>query len=248
MNSNELLDTLKAQTGVPSDYALARDVLKVELNSLRGMRKRGLSDDRVVQIATLLNLDPGPILTAIHAERATDPAVRKAWEKVAKTMRAAAAALLIVLGMGLTAPEPLQAAQHLPRYTLCEVKRRRAPWAALGLILGILGLCSGPVYAQGWTDNDTKVEAAYLVLHAIDWSQTRYIAAHPQELHETNQILGEHPSDAEVNRYFILAGLLHAGIAYALPVNARRGWQSITIVVEAGQIARNYNIGIRFEF
>lgn len=111
MNSNELLNALKAHTGVPSDYALAQQVLKVDQTTLTAMRRRGLSEERALQIATMLGIDPGEVLPAIRAERAGDPAVKKVWEKIAKTMRSAAAAILIALGMAGTAPEPLQASQ-----------------------------------------------------------------------------------------------------------------------------------------
>ena len=245
MNSNELLDALKAKTGAPSDFALARDVLNVHKTSVRDMRLYGLSDAMALQIATLLDIDPAAVLASVHAERAKDPAVRKVWEKLAKTIRAAAAGVLIVLGMGVTAPEPLQASQHLPRYTLCETRHRRSAWAAL---LAFLGLFSVTATAGDWNTQDTRFEAAYLVLHAVDWSQTRYIAAHPERFIEDNPILGEHPSDAEVNRYFLLTGLIHAGIAYALPSDWRRGFQLVTIGIEAGTVARNYRIGIRSEF
>lgn len=120
MNSSELLDTTKASLNIQSEYGLAK-ALKISQQALAQIRDRGLSDERALQIATLLNLDPAAVLASVHAERAKDPAVRKVWEKLAKTIRAAAAAVLIVLGMGVTAPEPLQAAPHFTRYTLCEV-------------------------------------------------------------------------------------------------------------------------------
>lgn len=132
MNSNELLDALKKQLGVESDYALAR-LLKISRPALSDWRTRGLSDERALQFATDLGINPGPVLAAIHAERSADPKVRKAWETIAKTIRSAAAAVLVVLGMGVTAPEPLQASQqvspgiHYAKYMnlLCGTSRFR---------------------------------------------------------------------------------------------------------------------------
>lgn len=105
-----------------------------------------------------------------------------------------------------------------------------------------------PCQAQEWTPTDTAYEAAYLVLHTADWAQTRYIAAHPEQFNEDNKILGNNPSDSEVNRYFILTGLLHAGIAYALPERWRRGFQIVTIGIEAGVVSNNYQIGVQLKF
>lgn len=159
MNSNELLDALKKHNGLTSDYALAREVLKVDQTTLTAMRRRGLSEERALQIATLLGMDPGEVLATIRAERADDPAVKKVWEKVAKTIRSAAAAVLVILGMGVTAPEPLQAAQSAyPAIHYAKSRLRRA-WAALRALAGAF---SFPAYtiAPGGIKNMTKGLAA----------------------------------------------------------------------------------------
>lgn len=105
--SGSLLDALKEKTGMPSDYALARDIFHITPVSLLHMRQRGLSDDRAVQVAEILGLDPGAVLAGVHAERAKSPAVRKAWEKLARSLRAGAAAAVflfaVVIGDTLTA-------------------------------------------------------------------------------------------------------------------------------------------------
>lgn len=90
MNSNSLLDALKKRVDVPSDYALARDILHVTPHALREMRERGLSDERALQVAELLDLNPGEVLAAIHAERSKTKEVKEAWERAAKALRAAA--------------------------------------------------------------------------------------------------------------------------------------------------------------
>ena len=102
--------------------------------------------------------------------------------------------------------------------------------------------------AQEWTSKDTALELTYLVFHVADWSQTKYIVSHPENHRESNIILGERPSNAEINRYFILTGMLHVGIAYALPDKWRQAFQIFTIGFEAGVVARNYNLGVRLEF
>jgi hypothetical protein len=133
MNSSELLDTTKARLNIQSEYGLAK-ALKISQQALAQIRDRGLSDERALQIATLLNLDPAAVLASIHAERAKDPQVKKVWEKLAKTIRAAAAAVLIVLGMGVTAPEPLQASGTVRVIHYAKYRRPRA-WRAFPAVL-----------------------------------------------------------------------------------------------------------------
>lgn len=104
MDTNTLLDSVKERYSIASDNALARSLLKVDPMSLRDMRRRGLSDERALQVATLLDLNPGEVLAAIHAERAKSPEVRAVWQRVAESMRsalgvvaAAAVALLVAM-------------------------------------------------------------------------------------------------------------------------------------------------------
>lgn len=131
MDSNQLLDALKAHTGAASDNALARKVLKVDPTAVRDMRERGLSDAKAVQIATLLHLNPGEVLAAVHAERAKDPEVRKAWERLVKTVRSAAAGLFVVLGIAAGTPEPARAAVETSPVIHYAKRRWRALWAVL---------------------------------------------------------------------------------------------------------------------
>ncbi len=135
MDSNELLDALKAQNGIASDYTLARQVLKVDPMTVRAMRKRGLSDERALQIATLLGIDPVSALAAVHAERAKDPEVRKVWESLVKIMASRAAAALGAFGLLVSliagAPQPADAAQFSTaiHYAKFRFRRLTRPWA-----------------------------------------------------------------------------------------------------------------------
>lgn len=248
MNSNELLDAVKTWFDLPSDYALAKH-LDVSQQALASMRKTGLSDSRALQIATLLKLNPSEVLAAIHAERAKDPAVRKVWEKLAKTARSAAAAILITLGMAGTAPEPLQASQTT-YHGIHYAQRRRMAWRARwSWIIALFGLSSAPVFASDWTTEDTAWQAAYMVLHVADWGQTRDIARREDEgYYETNPILGRHPSLKRVDTHFAVTALAHTAISYALPPDWRRRWQMVTIGVEAGFVSYNYSIGLKINF
>ena len=84
-------------------------------------------------------------------------------------------------------------------------------------------------------------------LLTADWLQTRYIAK-DDDYYETNGILGEQPTDAEVNQYFITSLLLTNGIGYVLPDDMQDYFYLTVAVVEGVQVLDNYRIGIRFEF
>ena len=115
---------------------------------------------------------------------------------------------------------------------------------------------STPAFADDWSKADAQREAAYLVLHTMDWAQTRQIAKNPQCvagqkepcLSEENGILGDHPSVAEVNRYFILTGAAQYLIAKAVPEKYRAPFQYLTIGHDFGYVVHNYSIGIRIKF
>lgn len=127
MTSNSLLDALKKRLNLPSDYALARTVFHIDPGSLKEMRQRGLSDERALQVAELLDLNPGEVLAAVHAERAKDKNVKAAWERAAKALRAAAvgSAFFVVGVMGSIAPNTAQGGTSSMRDGVYYVKRRR---------------------------------------------------------------------------------------------------------------------------
>lgn len=146
MNSNTLLDALKKRLNLPSDNALAVVHFRVTPKALKEMRQRGLSDERALHVAELLDLNPGEVLASIRAERAKDAEVKKAWEKVAKALRSAAAMgpVFFVLGvLGGTAPAPLNA-QGTPNSGSVYImsNRRRA------LLLAALRWFSGIGFAR----------------------------------------------------------------------------------------------------
>lgn len=111
-----------------------------------------------------------------------------------------------------------------------------------------------------------KLEATYLALHAIDWAQTReirpgnrkcdysyrtetfYNCTGSIEYRETNPILGNHPTSAQVNLYFAATAIAHVLIADALPSDYRKAFQYVTIGIESAVVVRNYQIGIRVGF
>lgn len=102
-------------------------------------------------------------------------------------------------------------------------------------------------WAKDWTREDTNRQAVVTALLVVDWGQTRYIAKHP-EFHETNPLLGEHPSIGQVNNYFVASILAHATVSMILPPDWRKGWQYIWIGIEADTVDRNRHIGIKVSF
>ena len=111
-------------------------------------------------------------------------------------------------------------------------------------------LLAGQARADEWTSKDTAWEATYLVVLAADWSQTLYIASHPEKFHEVDaaRFIGLHPSRWDVNTYFLLSGLVHVVTVKLLPQPYRRYFQYISIGYEANTIYKNYQVGIGFAF
>lgn len=116
------------------------------------------------------------------------------------------------------------------------------------LIFIVLLFISTPCLAENWTSADTNREAAYLVLHGIDWAQTRYISRNPDKYREQNSIVGHHPHTDRVDAYFILTGLAHVYVASILSPEWRRPFQYVTIGLESGSVVNNFNIGVKVGF
>lgn len=87
-----------------------------------------------------------------------------------------------------------------------------------------------------------------LTLLAADWSQTTYIAMHPERFYEKNPILGKHPSVLKVAGYFtVCAWLLIMGTAM-LPTPYGLALAAGTAVLELVMVVRNHKLGIKFHF
>lgn len=71
------------------------------------------------------------------------------------------------------------------------------------LITTLLLLVSLNAHAfDDWDTTDKRLFIASEALLLADWLQTRQIVKNPDKYHETNRILGEHPSMGAVNLYF----------------------------------------------
>jgi len=82
----------------------------------------------------------------------------------------------------------------------------------------------------------------------LDWAQTRDIDNH-QNLRESNKILGQNPSDAEINQYFVLL-LLGYNLAgeYLVSEKYQAYFYGGIAAVHTNAVVHNYNIGVRLQF
>ena len=80
-----------------------------------------------------------------------------------------------------------------------------------------------------------------------DWLQTREVVA-SDYVYETNGLLGEQPSQAEVNRYFVASILLTNVIGELLPNNYGNYFYLTVAVVETSAVIEGYRVGVRVEF
>lgn len=96
-------------------------------------------------------------------------------------------------------------------------------------------------------------ELIFLTLLTLDYGQTRDIA-HACDgrinctIHETNPILGAHPSNGAINRYFLTAAVAHAIITEVLPPDYRQPWLVATSALEVAVIGNNKRIGLHLRF
>ena len=80
-----------------------------------------------------------------------------------------------------------------------------------------------------------------------DWLQTREIASYDYP-DEENPILGERPSQAEVNRYFLASTVLTNVVGELLPKEYSDYFYLTVAVVETKVVLGNYAIGVRIKF
>jgi hypothetical protein len=100
--------------------------------------------------------------------------------------------------------------------------------------------------------NDTEIikESIWQVVNVIDWGQTRDIArtCGNSDRVEYNPALSTCPTEAHVNRYFIVSALAHVGISRWLGRENRGYWQNVTLYVSGGIVLHNYSIGLKVDF
>jgi hypothetical protein len=115
-----------------------------------------------------------------------------------------------------------------------------------GTALSLL-LLTTSAQASDWTEEDTYRQLGVYSTLLLDYSQTKDIKNHPN-LYEKNPILGKHPTDKKINKYFLSVGIAHTLVAYNLPPDYRKTFQYATIGIEIVQIVKNRQLNLRFEF
>jgi len=87
-----------------------------------------------------------------------------------------------------------------------------------------------------------------LMLETADMSQTLYMTRHPQQYQEMNPILGSHPSQIKVVCYFLTADAGLVVFNHVLPKKYVPVLNYGTVAIEAGFVAHNAHIGVKFSF
>lgn len=97
----ELLDAVKRQQSITSDYELARE-LGVSRQAVSKYRHGACTFDNLTafRVAELLKMSPVKVLAIIGAERTKRPEQRKKWQEIAKVAIFASA----LIGAGVFAP------------------------------------------------------------------------------------------------------------------------------------------------
>ena len=114
---------------------------------------------------------------------------------------------------------------------------------AAAIMLSFAMLC-----ADEWTTKDTVLESVYMVLHVVDWAQTRHIADNPDLFYENNPLIGRNPSRRRVDMIFLVGAILHPIVSYNMPKGWRDVWFGVSIGLELACVSNNFKIGVRMRF
>lgn len=104
------------------------------------------------------------------------------------------------------------------------------------------------VAGDAWSEDQLRMGAALAAVTVVDWAQTRYIADNPDRFHETNPIMGRHPSIGRVDRYFATSILVGAVVLDALPSEYRDYALKAGLVLEVLVVSNNARIGVGVKF
>ena len=107
-------------------------------------------------------------------------------------------------------------------------------------LLLVLLLVNGSAFAD-----DYFLEAAVL-LHGVDWLQTRSIVRH-HNYTERNPILGKDPSLMAVNAYMASTLAIMLVIHELLPKQPQRFFRGTWALNNFSYVAGNYSIGVKIE-
>lgn len=123
-------------------------------------------------------------------------------------------------------------------------------------------LVAGPVAAADeWTEAQRSMASGVLALHVVNWGQHRAMAYNDREVVETPLkgpalpgavpgVVRAHgdPDYGKVDRQFLLSAVAGAAVVHALPSEWRTRALAAGLVIEAGFVARQLQLGVGFRF
>jgi len=116
------------------------------------------------------------------------------------------------------------------------------------LALAILVMTSfSTASASSWSTEEKAILLAASVMHTIDWRQTQYIVKNPDRFRELNPLLPDHPTMSQVNRHFLIGGLVIYLLADQFPT-MRSTILMTYISLQVVNTVRNYHVGLRLDF
>ncbi len=270
---SKYLGGVKAKLAIKNDYQLS---IKsgIAYSTIQSWMKAGKvpEDDVCIKIANLAGDDPARVILLAHKAKASDVS-KPYWNKIFKTCAATILVFVLCISVfNIIDPLPsMIGGEHAQFDTLYIMSNRtlcvvfvllgllylllRLPAASL-LPLVLVFVFSVPAFANEnnkWTTTDTIGQSLVTAALIGDWSQSVYIANHPNRFYETNAILGHHPHPDKVHAYFAACAIGHAAVSYFLPrkieiwglsVPARTIWQGVWFGIEVNQIRSNYALGV----
>ena len=106
---------------------------------------------------------------------------------------------------------------------------------------------AGSLFFQPFSGTDYALYGLAVTANTTDMLTTLDIKNVPS-LHETNVIMGPHPSDAVVIGYFLAVDALEGAIGYMVPPVMRKTLFMVDIGVESYFTVNNFHLGLRFAF
>jgi len=109
---------------------------------------------------------------------------------------------------------------------------------------------------DAWTPEDTHIEIAWQIGNILDTGTTLDIANNPK-YHETNMILGSHPSRSKIYLYMLSSAIMHPLFTWIMPEKLdafgyefypRRAFQRVSVGMTYGCVQNNFGIGLRINY
>jgi hypothetical protein len=141
---------------------------------------------------------------------------------------------------------------HTPRRNLTPRILFLAFAALVGLFLA--QAVSAQERDDSWQTHQYAIAASAIVLHAVDWRQTRHIATsnepgyngprYVEKAALTKRVIGETPSHGGVDAYMLATGVLFLGAAHLLP-EYRTAILATWAATRLAVVVNNHSVGLR---